>query len=285
MEIVSSPEALQKLCWSWRLQGESIALVPTMGYFHEGHVSLMRWGREQADKVVASLFVNPTQFGPNEDLGSYPRDMERDKALAAEQGVDVLFAPPSEAMYTPDHSTWVISPEISKHLCGASRPGHFKGVCTIVAKLLLLTLPSLAIFGEKDRQQLAIVTQMVRDLNIPTRIVGRPTARESDGLALSSRNVNLSEQERAQAPFLYKGLKQIQSMAKRGERNVSLLLRVADEFLAQNMPLGAKDYLEIVDARTMAPVVMLKEESVIAAAYKFSRARLIDNVLIQPTSP
>ena len=213
MQIIHSPEALHSVCAEWRRQGLKTALVPTMGYYHAGHASLISYARSVADKVIVSLFVNPTQFGPNEDLEAYPRDFEKDSALVRELGGDVLYAPEPENMYAPDHATWVEVPALANTLCGLSRPIHFRGVCTVVLKLFMLAQPSLAVFGEKDWQQLAIIKKMVSDLNVPVEVVGRPIVREADGLALSSRNVYLTPEERAQAPQIRKSLEMAAGLA------------------------------------------------------------------------
>lgn len=181
MQIIHSPEALHSVCAEWRRQGLKTALVPTMGYYHAGHASLISYARSMADKVIVSLFVNPTQFGPNEDLEAYPRDFEKDSALVRELGGDVLYAPEPENMYAPDHATWVEVPALANTLCGLSRPIHFRGVCTVVLKLFMLAQPSLAVFGEKDWQQLAIIKKMVSDLNVPVEVVGGPSCVKPTG--------------------------------------------------------------------------------------------------------
>lgn len=203
---IQSPQDMQELGLEWRRQGLRVGLVPTMGYWHEGHLSLMRWARERCDVLVASIFVNPTQFGPGEDLENYPSDIERDSALAESCGVEALFTPQRDSMYLPGHGTWVNVPELTKNLCGRSRPGHFQGVATVVCKLFNIVQPTFAAFGEKDWQQLAVIRKMTRELDMPVRVEGRPIVREADGLAMSSRNVYLTEEERAQAPHIQKGL-------------------------------------------------------------------------------
>ena len=200
MQIFTNPQELAAQCKAWHRAGDDIALVPTMGYYHQGHEDLMAFARTQAKRLVVSLFVNPTQFGPGEDLEAYPRNAERDADIARSHGADALFMPQPETMYAPDHATWVEVPELSRGLCGLTRPVHFRGVCTVVLKLFMLSAADVAVFGQKDWQQQAIIKRMVRDLNLPVRIETRPTVREADGLALSSRNVYLSPEERAQAP-------------------------------------------------------------------------------------
>jgi len=253
-----------------------------MGFFHQGHKSLMDHAREHADVVVVSLFVNPTQFGPNEDLDRYPRDLTRDREVAASAGVDILFTPDPAAMYAPDASTFVTVQGVSAGLCGASRPTHFRGVATVVTKLFMLVNPTFAVFGEKDRQQLAVISRLVRDLNIPVAVVGRPIVREPDGLALSSRNVFLSREERDQAPWINKALEAGAALAASGIRDARTILAAARDILAAYAPLGAVDYLEAVDPDSMQPVDTVAGPVVLAAAVQFSRARLIDNRLALP---
>ena len=285
MERITDPEQLRGLCRSWRCNNIRTALVPTMGFFHPGHLDLMAWAREHAEKVVVSLFVNPTQFGPGEDLGSYPRDVERDTRLAGEQGVDVLFTPEASAIYAPAHDTWVTVPGVGEHLCGARRPGHFRGVATVVAKLLILTMPDVAVFGQKDWQQLAVIRRMARDLGLPVEIEGRPTVREPDGLAMSSRNVYLGAEERAQAPCLRQGLLLAGEMVRAGERDTATLASSVREYYARHVPLGGVDYLEFTDPDTIRPVDAVRGRTLLAVAMFLGRARLIDNVLIDPDSP
>jgi len=281
LERIEDPNDFQKICWDWRRRGARVALVPTMGFFHEGHLSLMRWARENADKVAVSLFVNPTQFGPNEDLESYPRNLEGDALLAAGEGVDALFAPQADAMYPPGAATRVEVPSLARHLCGASRPTHFRGVCTVVAKLFLLAMPHVAVFGEKDWQQVAILRRMAEDLNFPIRIEGRPIVREADGLALSSRNVNLDPEERAQAPRLQEGLRFIADKVREGVRDTGVLRAALADYYARNAPLGEVDYLAFVDPKSLEPVAVIADKALAAVAVRFSRARLIDNLLLK----
>ncbi|MDD4733163.1 MAG: pantoate--beta-alanine ligase [Desulfovibrio sp.] len=281
MLTITDPQALQAACRSWRDQGQNVALVPTMGYFHAGHLSLMDRARPQADRLVVSLFVNPTQFGPHEDLDSYPRDPDRDAALAREHGVDALFLPDPGAMYAADHATWIEVPELAKGLCGASRPGHFRGVCTVVGKLLHLVQPEVAVFGQKDWQQLAIIRRMVRDLNMPVRIDAGPIVREPDGLALSSRNVRLSPEERLQAPRIHQGLLALRQALQAGERSVPQLLQGLHEYFDANLPLGEVDYLTIVDPDSLTALETVRGPALAAVAVQFKSARLIDNLLLE----
>lgn len=284
MRIVTDPADLQALCLAARAAGRRTALVPTMGFFHAGHLSLMRHARAESDLLAVSLFVNPSQFGPGEDLANYPRDLERDAALAEGEGADILFAPTAEAMYPSGFATVVEVPALAAGLCGRSRPVHFRGVATVVTRLLLLALPHLAVFGEKDWQQLAIIKRLARDLGFPTRIEGRPIMREPDGLALSSRNVYLSAEERAQAPALYQGLRLARQWAEEGERDVASLVERLRRWYADHLPLGAVDYLEVVDADAIAPLDRLPEagaaRALLAAAVRLGKARLIDNILL-----
>lgn len=282
MEIIEDPKEFQRICFADRCGGLATALVPTMGFFHDGHLALMEWARENANKVYVSLFVNPAQFGPAEDFESYPRDMERDTLLAEMAGVDVLFAPRPEDIYGPGHATVVDAPALAEYLCGASRPGHFKGVCTVVAILLNLALPTYAVFGEKDRQQLAIVKRMARDLHLPAEIVGRPTVREADGLAMSSRNVYLTSVERAQAWHIQEGLRRAREQVERGEDKADEIERDLMNYYRDNIPEGVVDYVQVVDGETMRPIKKIKPGAVAAAAVSLGKARLIDNITLTP---
>ena len=272
---IALPAAMQELGLVWRREGLTVGLVPTMGYWHEGHLSLMRWAREHCDVLVASIFVNPTQFGPGEDLENYPSDLERDSALAREAGVDALFTPVRDDMYAPDHGTWVTVPELTTNLCGRSRPIHFRGVATVVCKLFNLVQPTFAVFGEKDWQQLAVIRKMTRELDIPVRVEGRPIVREADGLALSSRNVRLSPTERASALGLSRSLALARDAFARGERDASAVRRLIERELAES---GLRqDYVEIVDTRTMEPAQHLAPGVLVALAAFAGQTRIIDN--------
>lgn len=277
MDIITEPSALGERAREWMRAGRTVGFVPTMGSLHAGHESLMALARERAEVVVASVFVNPTQFGPGEDLEAYPRDLERDAALARRVGVDVLFAPEPEAMYAPEAATWVEVPALARHLCGASRPIHFRGVCTVVAKLFLLVRPTVAVFGQKDWQQLAIIRRMNADLGFGVEIVGAPIVRESDGLALSSRNVRLTPAERAEAVGISRGLAAAENLVRGGERNAARIVAEVRARYADEMPSGVVDYLECVDPATMEPVATIAGPVLFAAAVKFSAVRLIDN--------
>lgn len=280
MKTIRNPEELQRQCMQWEREGQRLGLVPTMGYFHEGHLSLMDACRGQCDKLVVSLFVNPTQFGPGEDLDSYPRDEARDARLAEEHGADVLFCPEPGGMYHEDHGTWIEAPEMARGLCGASRPIHFRGVCTVVNKLFMLARPAVAVFGQKDWQQLAIIRRMVRDLHIPVQIVGHPIVREADGLALSSRNVYLTDEERAVAPSIHKTLAEAADLVASGERDADAVKRFITDRLAETVPMGRIDYAELVDPDNLAPLERINGPALAAVAVFMSKARLIDNYLI-----
>jgi len=285
VEVIRDPAAWQARCRADRDAGVRIALVPTMGYLHEGHASLLREARRRADEggrrglAVASIFVNPTQFGPSEDLSRYPRDLEGDLATCAAAGVDRVLAPADPAaMFAPGHQTWVTVERASEGLCGASRPGHFRGVATVVAKLLNLTRPHVALFGEKDFQQLAVIRTMARDLDLGVEIAGMPIVRDADGLALSSRNAYLSAADRARALSLSRALLEAQGAAASGERDADVLRRRAR---ARIEGAGARlDYVEIVDATTLAPVARAAPGSRMLVAAFVGTTRLIDNVAL-----
>ena len=260
-----------------RREGRRLALVPTMGFLHEGHVSLMREGRRRADVVAASIFVNPTQFGPHEDLSRYPRDLEGDLAKCASAGVEVVFAPVPAEVYPPGFQTSVEVAQVSQGLCGARRPGHFKGVATVVTKLLCLFKPHVALFGEKDYQQLQVIRALERDLNLGVEIVGMPTVREPDGLALSSRNAYLSAQERQRALSLSRGLAAAQALCRAGTRDAPpLVAAVRRELEAAGL---REDYVELVDASSLTPLPAVtpgQPARLLVAAFA-GTTRLIDN--------
>ena len=280
MQIIHSPEALHSVCAEWRRQGLKTALVPTMGYYHAGHASLISYARSVADKVIVSLFVNPTQFGPNEDLEAYPRDFEKDSALVRELGGDVLYAPEPENMYAPDHATWVEVPALANTLCGLSRPIHFRGVCTVVLKLFMLAQPSLAVFGEKDWQQLAIIKRMVADLNMNVTVVGCPIVREADGLAKSSRNAYLSAEERQAALVLSRAIFAGKAAVEAGERDAAALKALMGGIIEAE-PLARIDYVEVVDGVTMQPTDAIGAMALVAMAVYIGSTRLIDNFLYE----
>lgn len=282
MNIIRHPSDMQRWALEQRRAGVRVGFVPTMGYLHEGHLSLVKIARAHADVVVVSIFVNPTQFGPNEDFAKYPRDWGRDERLCREGGVDVLFAPPAEEMYAHDASIGIQESRLSSGLCGASRPGHFAGVCTVVAKLFNLVQPSCAVFGEKDAQQLRVIRRMVRDLNLPVEIIPGPIVREADGLAMSSRNARLKPEERAQAIALRRALDAVEKEFAEGERDADVLRKLARNVIEQ-APLARVDYVEIVDDETLEPVILIERDALCALAVHFPSARLIDNTVLRVT--
>ncbi len=261
-----------------RHSGRTLALVPTMGFFHQGHLSLMRWAREYCDLLVVSLFVNPAQFGPGEDYQHYPRDLDSDVSAAAEEGADILFTPARDSLYPGDYSTWVEVAGLSGKLCGRSRPEHFRGVATVVCKLFNLTCPHKAVFGQKDWQQLIVIRKMARDLNIPVEVVGRPIVREEDGLALSSRNAYLDREQRKAAPMVYQGLLYARERFQSGLTDPGQLERELERYYQKNLPQGEIDYVQIVDCDTLEKPDTLKPGALAAVALKLGRARLIDNI-------
>lgn len=276
MEIFSNLRAMQSRCSAERAAGRRIAFVPTMGYLHEGHLSLLREGRERGDLLVLSIFVNPTQFGAGEDLDSYPRDLGRDVDMARSAGTDLIFAPEASDMYPPGYATFVDVERLGDSLCGASRPGHFRGVTTVVSKLFLLVQPHVALFGAKDFQQLAIIRQMTRDLNLPVEIVGMPIVREADGLAMSSRNVNLNPAERQQALALSAALRGAQAQVQAGETSAAVVLQAARERIARE-PDARIDYLQICHQTSLAEMASITPDSVLLLAVRVGSTRLIDN--------
>jgi pantoate--beta-alanine ligase len=278
MKIINTPAEMQRMAQALRRAGKRIGFVPTMGYLHAGHLSLVQIARENADSVVASIFVNPAQFGPNEDLSKYPRDFERDEKLCREAGVDLLFYPTPENMYLSGHSIWVDESSLSGVLCGASRPGHFRGVCTVVAKLLNIVLPDSMVLGEKDAQQLRVLRRMVRDLNFPVEVISGPTVREIDGLAMSSRNKYLTPAERKEAVCLFQSLETAKALFAAGERCAGKIKAAMCGVIGKTS--GRIDYIELVDNETLQPIETVEKQALIALAVKFSGARLIDNSVL-----
>ncbi len=278
MEIVSDLGQMQDICMRARIDNQKIALVPTMGFFHEGHLSLMRWARLNADQVVVSVFVNPAQFGPGEDLDRYPRDLERDSSMARSLSIDFLFVPYAADLYPEGFDTWVETQKLSKFLCGQERPAHFRGVTTIVCKLFNLTMPRMAVFGRKDRQQLLIIKKMVRDLHMPVDIVGLPTIREHDGLAMSSRNAYLSPRQRKEAANVYKGLAMIRQEVLSGRTDRLELESLLGNYYRQNIPGAVIDYIQLVNAETLENASRADNNTFMAVALKLGRTRLIDNI-------
>lgn len=260
-------------------RGNTIALVPTMGYFHEGHLNLMRLASQLADKVVVSLFVNPIQFGPSEDLSRYPRDLERDSELATAENVDALFVPSDGEMYSSGFNARVRVDGITNTLCGKQRPGHFEGVTTVVAKLFNVVKPHIAVFGQKDFQQLAVIRKMVRDLNWSIEIVGHPIVREEDGLAMSSRNVYLSADERQKALCLHKAILHAQARFRSGLTDAERLVSEIRDIILSNSGVNV-DYISIVDKDTLSDIEVMDKNSVLALAVKVGQTRLIDNCFL-----
>ena len=264
-----------------RQTGHTIALVPTMGFFHKGHLALMHEGRRLSDELVVSLFVNPAQFGPNEDYADYPRDTERDLGLAEKAGVDAVFMPMADEMYPKGFQTHIDQSDLPNHLCGLSRPGHFQGVMTVVAKLLNIIRPHIAVFGEKDYQQLAIIRQMVRDLNFNIDIRSLPTVRETDGLAMSSRNSRLAPKHRKAALGLSQTLQAMQERVRDGENRADRLINAATDMI-QAYPSASIDYIKISDAQTLADIHIIDRPALMALAVKIGNVRLIDHVMLDP---
>lgn len=260
-------------------KGQSVGFVPTMGALHEGHAELIRMARRECGFVVVSIFVNPTQFGPNEDLSKYPCTLDADRVICTAAGADVIFHPSVDVMYPPGAVTWVEVKELDRHLCGASRPGHFRGVCTVVATLFHQVLPDVAFFGQKDGQQLRIIQRMVRDLAFPVSIRACPTVREADGLAMSSRNRYLNPQERAAAPGIYRALQALRDRAAKGEIDVARLESALESELV-NIPGARVDYARILDDESLQPVTRLERPVMAAVAVFLGSTRLIDNITI-----
>lgn len=280
MKIVTTIAEAKEQVKEWRSQGLSVGLVPSMGYLHEGHASLMKEAVKQMDKVAVSVFVNPTQFGPGEDYDSYPRDLDHDIAICEEQGVDLIFHPSVEEMYGKNYNTYVTMETLGDELCGKSRPIHFRGVCTVVTKLFHIITPDKAFFGQKDAQQLAIIKRMVKDLNMNLEVVGCPIIREDDGLAKSSRNTYLSPEERQAALILSKTIFMGQEMVKNGERDVKTLLDAMKANI-ETEPLAKIDYVEVVDGETMQKVEKIEESVLVAMAVYIGSTRLIDNFMYE----
>lgn len=280
MRVLATAQEMQEASRIWRRQGETVGLVPTMGFLHEGHLSLIRRCRKLTARTVVSIFVNPTQFGPTEDYETYPRDTGRDCDLCRREGVDVVYLPTTASMYADDHSTWVEESSVSKGLCGRSRPGHFRGVTTVVTKLFNAVLPDLAVFGQKDAQQTAVIRRMVRDLNFPVDIHVLPTVREADGLAMSSRNVHLSAADRRRALCIHGGLERARVLVKEGIRETDQInAAVRDALAAESVHV---DYIEVVDPNSLKPLACLDRPALLAVAAWVGDVRLIDNCILQP---
>ncbi|MCU0586628.1 MAG: pantoate--beta-alanine ligase [Syntrophobacteraceae bacterium] len=280
MRIIERVSEMQQQAEAWRHVGRRIALVPTMGYLHQGHLTLMREARNHGDEIVVSIFVNPTQFGPGEDFERYPRDMDRDRHLAEGAGVGVVFAPSVAEMYPDGYQTFVEVMEVTRPLCGQSRPTHFRGVTTVVAKLFNIVKPHAAVFGEKDFQQLAVIHRMARDLNMDVQVIGHPIVREEDGLAMSSRNAYLTGDQRAAALRLSRALDEAESMALGGETRGAVILEVVREQLGSNGEVRI-DYAELRDPETLKSVDEMKGPTLLALAAFVGRTRLIDNRVLR----
>jgi pantoate--beta-alanine ligase len=276
MKIESTVNAVRTQVKEWKKQGLTVGLVPTMGYLHEGHASLIKAARANNDKVVVSIFVNPMQFGPTEDLASYPRDLDKDSALCESLGVDIIFHPEPEEMYHEGFSSYVDMSVLTEELCGLSRPVHFRGVCTVVNKLFNIVTPDRAYFGQKDAQQLAVIRHMVDDLNMDIEIVGCPIIREEDGLAKSSRNTYLSAEERQAALILSKSIKLGQEMVEKGETDTAKVVNAMKELISTE-PLARIDYVKAVDGLTMQQISKVKKPMLVAIAVFIGKTRLIDN--------
>jgi pantoate--beta-alanine ligase len=282
MRIISKVKEMQKVADELRKEGKIIGVVPTMGYLHEGHLSLIRLAKEKSDVVITTIFVNPLQFAPNEDYDRYPRDFERDVKLAQSAGCDIIFHPSVEEMYPQNFLTYVEVDKLTKVLEGEFRPTHFRGVTTVVAKLFNITKPHIAVFGQKDAQQALIIKQMVRDLNFDIEIIVAPIVREPDGLAMSSRNVYLSDSERKDATVLYESLKLAEKLIENGERNSENIILKMEE-LIKSKPTAKIDYIAIVEPETLEKVETLSEgkEYLIALAVRIGSTRLIDNTIVK----
>lgn len=279
MKVLDTVGQMRAACFALKREGKRLGFIPTMGALHAGHLSLVRAARQQCQAVAVSIFVNPTQFGPNEDFAKYPRTFDRDQQLLEAEKVDLIFAPSVEEMYPPGSKTFVHVEEMSKKLCGKSRPGHFRGVTTVVNKLFNIVEPDLAFFGQKDAAQCAILRRMVRDLALRVEIIVCPIVRESDGLALSSRNAYLSPTERKQAAILHRALMRVQFLADKGERSSEKLIAAAREVFAEE-PAVRLDYAEIVDTDTLDPLPDISRGALVAVAAFVGATRLIDNLVL-----
>jgi pantoate--beta-alanine ligase len=280
MIVITKIKDMQTAMQQYRREGKTIGFVPTMGYLHEGHAALIQKAREENDIVALSVFVNPLQFGPNEDFERYPRDLERDQRIAKEHGVDVFFSPDVKEMYPHPLSVQVVVKERVDVLCGKSRPGHFDGVATVLTKLFHIVMPDRAYFGLKDAQQVAVVDGLIRDFHFPIELVAVPTVREEDGLAKSSRNVYLSPEERKEAPALYKALLQAKAAVENGERNAEAVCALVKQYI-QTHTHAEIDYAEIYSYPDLKPLETLAGKVIIAVAVRFANARLIDNIIFE----
>ena len=281
MQIINHISEMQDWSEAERRQGRRIAFVPTMGFLHEGHLSLVRDGKKRGDRLVVSIFVNPKQFEPREDFAAYPRDFERDRKLLEQESADVLFYPAIEEIYPQGYQTHVEVEKLSAPLCGAFRPGHFRGVATVVAKLFAIVRPQVAVFGCKDYQQLQIIRRLVRDLNFAIDIVGHPTIREPDGLAMSSRNAYLNSAERSAALCLSRSLRKAEMLVKQGEKTAALILETVRREIEKE-PLAQLEYASLNDAENLTEVKQVRDIALLALAVRIGKTRLIDNIIIKP---
>ena len=280
MKVIIAIEEMKEITRRLRSQGKTIGFIPTMGYLHEGHLSLVRQSIKETDLTIASIFVNPTQFGPREDFTDYPRDLNRDIEILQSEGVDCVFSPSQDEMYPAGYKTYVEVHELQERLCGGSRPIHFRGVCTVVLKFFNIVCPDVAFFGQKDAQQAIILRRMVKELNLDVKIEVLPIIRDNDGLALSSRNEYLNSQEKKAALSLYHSLQRAKEKIEEGERRVSILIQEMEKLIKRES-LARIDYVEIVDANELIPVKTLKKESLIALAVFVGKTRLIDNIMVE----
>jgi len=280
MKIITKPAAMFKAVMPVKAKGKSVGFVPTMGALHEGHLSLIRRARKDNDLVVVSIFINPAQFAPGEDLKYYPRPIRNDTELCRRAGVDIIFYPKAEDIYLQGHKTYITVEEMSHVLCGRYRPGHFRGVATVIAKLLNIVQPDIIYFGQKDAQQEVIISKMIRDLNFPVRIKVMPTVREKSGLALSSRNVYLSREEREDALVLSKALSLVSLLIRGGLRDAGRLRKRMTELIIRKKNIKI-DYIAVVNAETLGPMERLKGNCLIALAVRIGKTRLIDNILVK----
>ncbi|MBE0461734.1 MAG: pantoate--beta-alanine ligase [Candidatus Aminicenantes bacterium] len=279
MEQLTKISEIRKALEKVRRQGKTIGFVPTMGYLHEGHLSLVRESLKKADYTVVSIFVNPTQFGPEEDFNRYPRDLSRDAQILEKEGVDILFVPQTIEMYPEGYKTFVEVKDLQNLLCGKSRPGHFRGVCTVVLKLFNIIQPNMCFFGQKDAQQAVIMKKMVHDLNLDISVEVLPIIREHDGIAMSSRNSYLNPEQRKAALILYKSLKEAEEMIVEGERSAGNIIERMCKII-NSEPKARIDYVEIVDLKNLNPVIAIKNEVLIALAVFIGSVRLIDNIIV-----
>jgi pantoate--beta-alanine ligase len=279
MEIAKTVESVREIILQARKKGKTIGLVPTMGALHIGHISLIEAAKKKTGYVVVSIFVNPTQFGPGEDYEKYPRPIEKDLKICRDNGADLAFNPSAEQMYPDENLTWVNVEKLTETLCGANRPGHFRGVATVCAKLFNIVQPDAAFFGQKDAQQCVVIRQMVRDLNMPLKIIICPTVREADGLAVSSRNQYLTGQQRKDAVCLYRALQECKKMVRNGETDTNTIIKKMREVIEQ-VPYAQIDYISIVDAESLQNIEKIDRKALVALAVKIGLARLIDNIMI-----